>query len=593
MSGEEEKVNYADNLRYYFTIAKPYWAYFVVVLVCIFAQTFMEVGQNYLFKLLVDSGGEFFAGNLLKEAFISLILFLAGVYFVSMLIQGFAKYYRMLWLNTFEVKMMFDVKKDIYDHLIGLSHNFHSTHRTGSLISKLNRSGKSIESLTDFITFQGSPLIIKVLVSFVAIAFFDLTSALIVLLACIVYILFSLYVLGIQQKVNVERNNAEDYEKGFISDTFTNIETIKNFGKEKRMGGIFSSIANKTLVKQLEFWNYYAWVDLGFVLIFGLGTLGLMYFTLSRTLLGEINVGSLVFIYASYSTLIMPLYEFMWGIRRSYEAMSDMQGIVEYKKISQEVADAKNANNLQIKHGEIEFKNVTFTYGRKDVIKDFNLKVKPKEKVALVGHSGAGKTTIVKLLYRLYDVKDGAVLVDGKDVRSVTQESLRQELSIVPQECVLFNDSIYNNVLFSSPNATRENVFRALKIAKLYDFVMDLPEKENTIVGERGIKLSGGEKQRLSIARAVLADKKILVLDEATSSLDSSTERAIQQELFDLMKGKTTIIIAHRLSTIMQADKIVVLEKGRIVEVGTHEELSNKKGIYKKLWELQKQKAIK
>jgi ATP-binding cassette subfamily B protein len=521
------------------------------------------------------------------------MLFLAVVYFISIIVLSLAKFYRVWWLNLLEVKMMFDIKKDIFDHLIGLSHNFHTTHRTGSLISRLIRSSKSVEGITDFITFHGSPLFIKVAVSFVVIAFFDLNSAIIVLFASIIFIVYCFYILGKQQQANLERNDADDYEKGFISDVFTNIETIKHFGKEARMSGLFSGIATNTLSKYLKFWNYYSWIDGAFVIIFGLGTILLMYFTLSRALIGDLSVGSLVFIYTSYTALIFPLFEFMWGIRRVYESMSDMQSIVEYKKVKKEVEDSPNSKEIKIKKGSVEFKNVEFTYGRKDVIKAFSLKINPNEKVAFVGHSGAGKTTIVKLLYRLYDVKSGQVLIDGKDVKSLKQDSLRSELSIVPQECVLFNDTIYNNVLFSRPTASRVEVFEALKVAKLYDFVMSLPEKDNTIVGERGIKLSGGEKQRLSIARAVLADKKILVLDEATSSLDSATEREIQQELFDLMKGKTTIIIAHRLSTIMNADKIVVMEKGRIIQVGTHAELAQKSGLYKKLWELQKQKAIK
>ncbi len=587
------RVNWKDNLTYYFDIAKPYWAMFVLILFLITVQTIIEIGHNYLFKMIVDSGSELAASTITSDAFVSLMIFLAGVYLVSVIVLSVAKFFRVWWLNFLEVKMMYDIKKDIFDHLIGLSHNFHTTHRTGSLISRLLRSSKSVEGITDFITFHGSPLFIKVTVSFFVIAFFDINSAVIVLLASVVFIAYCFYILGKQQHANLERNDADDYEKGFISDVFTNIETIKHFGKETRMSGLFLGIARKTMGTYLKFWNYYSWIDGAFVIIFGFGTIALMYFTLTRMLVGDLSVGSLVFIYTSYTALIFPLFEFMWGIRRVYESMSDMQSIVEYKKVKREVEDLPNAREIKIKRGEIEFRNVEFTYGRKDVIKNFSLKINPNEKVAFVGHSGAGKTTIVKLLYRLYDVGSGAILIDGKNVKSIKQDSLRSELSIVPQECVLFNDTIYNNVLFSRPSATKEEVNNALRIAKLFDFVMNLPEKENTVVGERGIKLSGGEKQRLSIARAVLANRKILVLDEATSSLDSQTEREIQDALFKLMKGKTTIIIAHRLSTIMQADKIVVMEKGKIIQIGTHSQLTTGDGLYKKLWELQKQKAIK
>jgi len=219
---------------------------------------------------------------------------------------------------------------------------------------------------------------------------------------------------------------------------------------------------------------------------------------------------------------------------------------------------------------------------------NFNLSIKKNEKVALVGHSGCGKTTLVKLLYRLFDVNSGKILIDGKDIRDFKQESLRGELSIVPQEAILFDDTIYNNIRFSNPKASRKDVLRAMKFAQLDRFVQNLPKKENTIVGERGVKLSGGERQRVSIARALLANKKILVLDEATSSLDSMTEHEIQKDLFRLMEGRTSIIIAHRLSTIMQTDKIIVMENGKIVQIGKHKNLIRKRGPYRVLWELQK-----
>ena len=223
----------------------------------------------------------------------------------------------------------------------------------------------------------------------------------------------------------------------------------------------------------------------------------------------------------------------------------------------------------------------------------FTLKVPKNKKTALVGHSGSGKSTLVKMLYRLYDVNEGSILIDGKDIKDFRQESLRAEMSIVPQECILFDDTIYHNIKFSKPHASHEEVMKAIRLAQLDRFVASLPLKENTIVGERGVKLSGGEKQRVSIARALLADKKVLVLDEATSSLDSETEMQIQMALAKLMEGRTTIIIAHRLSTIMKADKIVVMHKGEIMQMGMHRDLIRKKGEYRKLWNLQRGGYIK
>lgn len=588
----QEKVNFKDNSAYYLKIASPYKITFLIIISILAFQALIEVGHSFILKMIIDSATEFTSGIITQEQIVSLVMILAVIYFISVLALAVLKYYRLIFLNDLEIKLMFDVKRDIFDHLLSLSHSFHTTHRTGSLISKLLRSSKSIESLTDFITYHGSPLVLKLIISFIVIAYFDILSAIIVLLVALTFTIYSVIILGRQQKANLERNNIEDIEKGFISDVFMNIETIKHFGKEKRISSLFTNVAKDTYYAYKRFWDFYATTEAGFALILGVGTIFLMYFTLSRFIAGEMTVGSIAFIYASYTALVLPLFEFMWGVRRTYEAMSDMQAIVDYKKIQNEVPDEKNASPIKITKGTVEFENINFNYGRKDVLKNFSLKINPKEKIALVGKSGAGKTTIVKLLYRLYDPKTGVVKIDGKNVKKVTQESLRSELSIVPQECILFNDTIYNNVIFSKPSATKKEVICALKVAQLYDFVKSLPEQENTIVGERGIKLSGGEKQRLSIARAVLANKKILVLDEATSSLDSTTEHQIQIALAKLMQGKTTIMIAHRLSTIMNADRIIVVENGEIKQIGTHEELTTKSGIYQKLWKLQKEGTL-
>jgi len=314
----------------------------------------------------------------------------------------------------------------------------------------------------------------------------------------------------------------------------------------------------------------------------------LIFFSVNKFISGEVTLGTLAFIYTAYLGLLGPLFGFVHGIRNFSKSMADFQELFEYGKFSNEIKDIPNAEELEIKKGEIEFKNVSFGYQSRKIINNVDLKIKPGEKVALVGHSGSGKTTLVKLLYRFYDVDSGEILIDGKNIKEFKQESLRSELSIVPQEAILFDDTIYNNIAFSNSKADRKQVMQAMKFAQLDQFVKQLPRKEETIVGERGVKLSGGEKQRVSIARAILANQKVLVLDEATSSLDSQTEYEIQKDLHKLMQGRTSIIIAHRLSTIMNADKIVVMDKGKIVQIGTHRTLINQKGVYRHLWNLQK-----
>ncbi len=590
----EEKNNIKENLMYYFAIAKPYWPVFILIMGLITFNYFIEFGQNYIYKTIIDSGTDFSSLKITKDAFVSIAINLGIIFFITVIIAGALKYFRLLFLNKLEVDMMRDIKQDIFNHLIKLSHRFHSSNRTGSLISKLIRSGKSVESLTDFFTFHGGPLVIKLVIGFIVIAFFDLSSAIVVVVMALVFMGYSALLLQKQQIANVAKNEQEDYEKAFISDTFTNIETVKNFGKENRMKSLFEKISALSSEKWLIFWNYYNTTEAGHIMIIGFGTIAIMYFTIIRFLAGDLTMGSVVFIYTSYLGLTLPLYEFFWGVRKLYEGLADLDAVVKYKNTESEIKDKLNAKNLSVREGRVEFRNVSFGYNlKKKIISNFNLSVLPREKIAFVGHSGAGKTTIIKLLYRLYEPQVGEILIDGKNINNVTQESLRNGLSIVPQECVLFNDTIYNNVLFSNPSASREKVFDALKAAQLFEFVNSLPNKENTTVGERGIKLSGGEKQRLSIARAILADKKILILDEATSSLDSKTEYEIRDALEKLMKGRTTIIIAHRLSTIMNADKIVVMKKGAVEQVGTHDELSKKKGVYSSLWALQRTGVIK
>jgi ATP-binding cassette subfamily B protein len=396
-----------------------------------------------------------------------------------------------------------------------------------------------------------------------------------------------------QKPSNIKRTVREDIEKGNIADFLTNIDSIKYFGKEVNIKRRFLKLGKLTKNALLKFWSYIKWLSAGQSLILGIGTFLLIYFPLVRFLNGELSIGTIVFIYTVYGNLMGPLFSFVHGIRGYYRSMADFQALFQYGKIDQEVKDKSGAKDLNIREGVIEFKDVLFKYGKRKIFENFNLKIPKHKKVAFVGHSGCGKTTLVKLLYRFYDVNSGGILIDGKDIREFKQESLRSEMSIVPQECVLFDDTVYNNVRFSNPKADHKEVMKAMKFAQLDKIVADFPKKEKTVVGERGVRLSGGEKQRVSIARAILANKKVLVLDEATSSLDSKTEYEIQADLKKLMKGRTSIIIAHRLSTIMTADKIVVLKKGKIVQIGSHKQLIKQKGEYKKLWNLQKGGYIK
>jgi ATP-binding cassette subfamily B protein len=547
-----------------------------------------KLGERYLFKLLVDNSTLFTAGSLAREIFVNFLLALAITYGFLILIKILVTWLRMHLINKAESSMIYSLKKKFFDHIVTLSHRFHTTHKTGSLISRLTRGSRSIERLTDFLLFEAAPMFLQLIFVSVTLFYFDKITSLVIILTALVFILYNSIFSYLQQSANLAANNSDDREKGTIADIFMNIDSIKYFGKESFVKKKYSSLAGNTRDLFLRTWNYWRWGETGQILLLALGTFLLIYFPMKSFLAGQITLGTITFIYTSYLGLMGPLYGFVSSIRRIYEALADFQALFDYEKIENEIKDYKDARELKIVKGKIDFNDVSFAYGAKNVINNFDLKIKPGEKIAVVGHSGSGKTTLVKLLYRFYDVKSGEIFIDGKNIKEFKQESLRSELSIVPQECILFDDTIYNNIAFSRPGATKPEVMKAIKFAKLEKFVSGLPLKEQTIVGERGVKLSGGEKQRVSIARAILANKKVLVLDEATSSLDSETEHEIQMALEGLMKGRTSIIIAHRLSTIMSADRILVMDKGKISQIGSHNELIQKPGIYQKLWNLQK-----
>jgi ATP-binding cassette, subfamily B, heavy metal transporter len=585
---KREKIDFKHNLKTYVNFVGKYkWFYFLVILMVLLLEG-MRVTDKFLFKIIVDKGAEFNSGSLLLDGLVEVLIVVAFVFVGLLVFKLVVKWFQIILINRLDGGVIFDIKKKFFDHIIHLDHSFHTTHKTGSLISRLTRGSRAVERMTDFIVFNIAPLLLQLIIVGVAFLFFDVISSIVVVATVIIFIMFGIFMSYIQQSANLRANDADDREKGHVSDVLTNIDSIKYFGKENYIKRGYTKLAEETKARFIKLWDYGRWFDIGQSVILGTGTFLLIYFPLIKFMNGEMSIGTIAFIYTAYLGLMGPLFGFVHSIRRFYEAMADFQALFAYDKIKNEIRDLPGAPEMKIRKGNIEFKRVNFSYHSKNVIDNLSLKIKPNEKVALVGHSGSGKTTLVKLLYRLYDVHKGEILIDGKNIKKFKQESVRNELSVVPQEAILFDDTIYNNIRFSNPKASRKEVLKAIKFAQLDSFVRDLPRGINTIVGERGVKLSGGEKQRVSIARALLADKKVLVLDEATSALDSKTEHEIQRDLEMLMEGRTSIIIAHRLSTIMKADKIVVMSKGKIVQIGKHRDLIKKKGIYKQLWDFQK-----
>ncbi|OIO43023.1 hypothetical protein COU62_01040 [Candidatus Pacearchaeota archaeon CG10_big_fil_rev_8_21_14_0_10_35_219] len=585
---EAKRINFKENFKLYWGLVKKYKWFLFAIILFVLINAVTHVADKFLFKVIVDRGNEFAAGELLRNSFVDILVVVAISYLAIIAIRVGFKWVQLRFTHRLETEVIFDFKKKFFDHIVHLSHGFHTTHKTGSMISRMTRGASAIERVTDFIIFNTLPLVFELILVGASLIYFDLATAGVIVVIAFVFVVYSYYFLQKQRKANIDFNNAEDFEKANMGDIFTNIDSIKYFGKESMIKNKYKNLSLDTKKKMFNSWWYNEWLSSGHTLITGLGAFFLVFFPILRVLQGEISIGTLVFIYTAYGNIFGPLYGFVGGLRGFYRSMADFESLSQYSKVENDIKDKKNARNLEVKKGEIEFRDVEFNYGKRLLFGKFNLSIKKNEKVALVGHSGCGKTTLVKLLYRLFDVNSGKILIDGKDIRDFKQESLRGELSIVPQEAILFDDTIYNNIRFSNPKASRKDVLRAMKFAQLDRFVQNLPKKENTIVGERGVKLSGGERQRVSIARALLANKKILVLDEATSSLDSMTEHEIQKDLFRLMEGRTSIIIAHRLSTIMQTDKIIVMENGKIVQIGKHKNLIRKRGPYRVLWELQK-----
>lgn len=590
---KQKPIDFKYNINQYWELAKNYKGLALLVLFTMLLVQMTLLVDKFLLKEVIDRSTEFAAGTLSSADFTSLLWIYFAAFVGLVILKPILKWINLHFLFKFSVDTIYDLKRKLLNHLIRLSYNFHTTNKTGSIISRLIRGGWAVDRMNDIIVFNILPLVFQTIMVGAIIITLDVASALTVFAVIIAFIGFSVVVNRKQEKANIKANNQEDLEKGIVSDIFTNIDSIKFFGKEQKIQKKYERISRKTSDIFQWHWNHFRILSAGHSAILLTGTMLIILFPLLKLLDGQITVGELVFIYTVFGNLFHPLFSFDHGLREFYKSMADFESLFTYYKQENEIKDLPNAKPLKIKDGEIEFKDVSFKYKNKYVLKNFNLIIPKNKKVAFVGSSGAGKSTIVRLLYRLFDLDKGQILIDGKDISHVKQESLRGSLSIVPQECVLFDDTLYKNVAFSNTKATSTEIRKAMKSAQLDKTVANLPDKEKTIVGERGVKLSGGEKQRVSIARAILANKKILVLDEATSALDSETEHEIQKDLEKLMVGRTSIIIAHRLSTIMRADTIVVLDKGKIAQMGTHSQLILQEGIYKKLWNLQKGGYIK
>ena len=483
---------------------------------------------------------------------------------------------RMLALETFE-------------HIHALSMRYHITRKTGGLSRIIERGVKGVEFLLRFLLFSIGPLVLELLMIGVVLAVvFDIWYLVVVVVTIWLYTWFTFKVTEWRVKIRREMNEQDTDANQKAIDSLLNFETVKYFGAERREAARYDRAMERYVAAALKTSYSLAFLNFGQSLLITAGLVIVMVMAAIGVANGTLTVGDFVMVNAYMIQITMPLNFLGTVYREIRQSLVDMGEMFDLLEQPAEVKDKPGAPPLEVTGGEVDFDDVHFGYDTaRPILKGVSLHVPAGQTVAIVGPSGSGKSTIGRLLFRFYDVTGGALRIDGQDVRDITQESLHEAIGVVPQDTVLFNDTVYYNIAYGRPEATREEVIEAAKAAKIHDFIESLPEGYDTAVGERGLKLSGGEKQRVGIARTLLKNPPILLLDEATSALDTETEVEIQAELAAMGKGRTVITIAHRLSTIADADRIVVLEKGEIVEEGTHEGLLAKEGRYWSLWQRQ------
>ena len=480
---------------------------------------------------------------------------------------------------------------EVFHHLHALSLRFHLERQTGGLTRDIERGTRGISTLLSFMVFSVLPTLLEMsLVTGFLIVKFDVWFGVITVAAIVLYIALTFVISEWRTKHRREMNEMDSRANTKAIDSLLNYETVKYFGNERYEAGRYDKNLQRYERAVVTSETSLGLLNAVQAAIIALAVSLLMWRAADGIVAHKLTLGDLVMVNALLIQLYIPLNFLGVMYREIKQAMVDMEKMFRLLGENREVEDKPGARPLEVKGAAIRFEHVAFGYdARRPILKDVSFEIPAGRKVAVVGASGSGKSTIARLLFRFYDVDRGRITIDGQDIRDVTQASVRAALGVVPQDTVLFNDTIYYNIAYGRPDATRAEVEDAARVAHISDFIARLPDKWETTVGERGLKLSGGEKQRVSIARTLLKNPPILVFDEATSALDSRTEKSIQAELVDISRDRTTLVIAHRLSTIVDADLILVLDHGEVVERGNFFELMQKNGRFADMWKLQQQ----
>jgi ATP-binding cassette, subfamily B, bacterial len=512
---------------------------------------------------------------------IGIVAGLAILSWIALRTQGYTLMYM-------ESRVMTDLMTSTFNYLLRHSYNFFINHFAGSLTHRVSRLSRGYEIILEVLLYRLLSTGIFVIGAILVLMTRNVTLSLVLLGWVICFVGFQVFISKLRRPVRAKRAEEDSKTTGALADAIANQSTVALFSGVEYEYERFKGFVVDWRKAIMRAWHFdeIMWGAQGLLMI--AINIGLLYGALHYWELGVLTIGDFVLIQTYLLGTFLRLESLNRDLRRFNDVYADANEMVQILNMAYEIKDKRGAKKLKVTKGEIWFDDVSFRFAdATPVLEHFNLTIKSTEKIALVGPSGAGKSTVTKLLLRLYDVKQGAIKIDGQDISGVTQDSLRDAIAFVPQEPVLFHRTLMENIRYGRRDATDKEVIEAAKKAHCHEFISKQPEGYNTFVGERGIKLSGGERQRVAIARAILKDVPILVLDEATSSLDSESELLIQDALETLMQGKTVVVIAHRLSTIMKMDRIVVVEAGTIVAQGTHLELVNQAGLYRKLWSIQ------
>jgi ATP-binding cassette, subfamily B, bacterial len=570
-----------NPLRFFIFASRPHWKSAIGAILAVTIAGILLTCISYAFKHITDGVAALSTGGSYDA-----ILWGAGLYvlllFTGNSILRISGFLGARWATGARATGRYALMAYITKH----SRNYFSDRFAGSLTSKVNSAGKSLQDMMELLLWQFLDIAVSFVATFVITYFVNSILAMIFLLWIIVVAVINVYFARKRRLLTFAAQSIETRSTGLIADLLSNINAMQEYARRSYEVDRIEDVLQARRQAGLRVWRAGEWVlFLNGVLqaVFG-GAMVFFAVQLARS--GAISPGDVILILTLIFRIQGLLVFLSANFKRIADTWTEIEEALDEIIEPHEIVDAENAKKLHVSGGALDFKEVTFFYGSsdKEVMRKFSLTIPAKQKVGLVGKSGAGKSTLVKLLLRHYEINSGGIEIDGQNIAHVTQDSLRESIALVPQESVLFHRTLRDNIAYGRPDSHDINVQKAAKLAQAHDFIMTLPKGYETMVGERGVKLSGGERQRVAIARAILKDAPILVLDEATASLDSESEVAIQKALHELMQGKTVIAIAHRLSTLREMDRIIVLDQGKIVEEGTHDKLLKHGGLYAELW---------